>query len=420
MNDHPALEAAARFGVRLGLDRMRAFLATLADPQLRSPVVHIGGTNGKGSTTTLVTAALVDAGYRVGTTISPHLQQINERIQIDGAPLADDVLDGLLCDVDAARRRWAESVGAPDAPLTYFELATASAFVAFARAHVGVSVVEVGLGGRLDATNVVEPSACAIVTVGMDHEAELGSTFGAIAGEKAGILKPGVPGVLGPMPEEAQRAIEAVATSVGAPLWVPGRHLRRAARSDGAWDLATPAGQLSGVRLRLAGAHQGGNALVALGLLHHMRAAGLSIPDDAILSGFARAFIGGRVEELAPGLVVDGAHNAEGAAALAAWLARRERPRRRLLLWGMGEDREPEAILPVLLPHVDAVITTHGRHPKARPSGELAARIAPWVPGVRDGGPIEVALAAARADADEVIVSGSLYLVGAVRDLVGR
>lgn len=416
MNDHPALEAAARFGVRLGLDRMRAFLATLGDPHLCAPVVHIGGTNGKGSTTTLVTAALVDAGYRVGTTISPHLQQINERIQIDGVPLADDALDALICDVDAARRRWATS----DAPLTYFELATASAFVAFARAHVGVSVVEVGLGGRLDATNVVEPSACGIVTVGLDHEAELGSTFGAIATEKAGILKPGVPGVLGAMPEEAQRAIEAVAASVGAPLWVPGRHLRRAARSDGGWDLATPAGQLSGVRLRLVGAHQGGNALVALGLLHHMREAGLSIPDEAILSGFARAFIGGRVEELAPGLVVDGAHNAEGAAALAAWLARRARPRRRLLLWGMGEDREPEAILPVLLPHVDGVVTTHGRHPKARPSGELAARLASWVPGVRDGGPIESALTAARAEADEVVVSGSLYLVGAVRDLVGR
>jgi dihydrofolate synthase/folylpolyglutamate synthase len=415
---HPVLEAAARHGVRLGSERMASFLLALGEPHRAWPAVHIGGTNGKGSTTTMVTAALVDAGFRVGTTISPHLQAVNERIQIDGVAVADAVLAGLIEDVDRQRWDWAAASGSRDNPLTYFELITAAAFLHFQRERVDIAVVEVGMGGRLDATNVVEPLATAITTVGLDHQAELGPTVEAIAAEKAGILKRGVPAVHGAMPEGAAAVIARTATAVGAPLWRPGAHLRRELRA-GAWNLSTPAGALTGVRLGMPGAHQGGNAVVALALLHHLRVAGLPIPDDAIRSGLERARIAGRLERIAPDLLVDGAHNEEGARALAAFLAGERRPRRRILLFGMGDERDPAAILSPLLPHVDEVVCTRCAHPKAREPEALAHAVSAMHPVVSIAGAVEEALPEARADADEVVVAGSLYLVGAVRDLVG-
>jgi dihydrofolate synthase/folylpolyglutamate synthase len=169
----------------------------------------------------------------------------------------------------------------------------------------------------------------------------------------------------------------------------------------------------------MPGAHQGGNAVVALALLHHLRVAGLPIPDDAIRSGLERARIAGRLERIAPDLLVDGAHNEEGARALAAFLAGERRPRRRILLFGMGDERDPAAILSPLLPHVDEVVCTRCAHPKAREPEALAHAVSAMHPVVSIAGAVEEALPEARADADEVVVAGSLYLVGAVRDLVG-
>lgn len=418
MISHPVLEAAARHGVRLGADRMRDFLLAVGEPQRAWPAVHVGGTNGKGSTTTLVTAALVDAGYRVGTTISPHLQAVNERIQIGGAAVSDLVLAGLIEEVDRLRWQWAHSSGVRDNPLTYFELVTAAAFLHFQRERVDIAAVEVGMGGRLDATNVVEPLVTAVTTVGLDHQAELGPTVEAIAAEKAGIMKRGVPAIHGTMPAGAAEVLARTAAAVGAPLWRPGAHLRREWRA-GAWNLSTPAGTMERVSLALAGAHQGGNAVVALAVLHRLREAGLPVPDEAIRSGFARAVIRGRLERLAPDVLADGAHNEEGARALAAHLTTLPRPRRRLLLFGLGEERDPATVLGPLVPHVDEVVCTRCNHPKAQSPEALGDLVRHLHPVISVSGSIEEALPEARSDADEVVVAGSLYLVGAVRDLLG-
>lgn len=416
MISHPVLEQLAGQGVRLGLERIASFLHAIGEPHRGYPVVHVAGTNGKGSVCTLVTAALVEAGYRVGTTISPHIEQLNERIQIDGQPIDDAALiDGIEA-VDRARWAWARSIGLEGIPLTYFEFMIATAFWTFARRQIDVAVVEVGMGGRLDATNVVQPLVCAVPHIGMDHVPELGTTLPEIAGEKAGIFKRGASVVLGGMPPEARQVFEDRARILGMDLWKPGSHMRREARR-GAWTLATPGGAMQDVVVGLQGQHQGNNALVALGVLHQLREHGFLLPDAAIRAGFAHAFIPVRLEELLPGLIADGAHNPDGARVLATWLAERPRPESRILLFGMGHDRDPMQVIGPLVPHVDEVVTTRCRHPKARDPMELALALQDLDVVLSAGGPIEETLPEVYAEAEEVVVTGSLFVAGAARSI---
>jgi dihydrofolate synthase/folylpolyglutamate synthase len=418
VKSHPVLDQLANAGVRLGIERIGSFLLELGEPHRAAPVLHVAGTNGKGSVCAFLTAALVAAGYRVGTTISPHLEDINERVLIDGLPVDDATLSEAIESVDRARWDWARKAGITGIPLTYFEFMIAVAFWVFARRRVAVMVVEVGMGGRLDATNVVAPAVCAIPQIGLDHQSELGATVALIAAEKAGILKRGVPAVIGALPPEAREVFEATAQRLGVVLWKPGSHLRKEQRRDGRWSFATPAGGLSDVVLGLQGVHQGGNALVAFGALVQLRQQGFLIPDEAIRRGFAQAYIGGRLETLAPDLLVDGAHNEDGARALAAHLQARPRKSPRILLFGMGEGRDAAAVLRPLLPHVDEVATTAGPHPKARDPMELASVLAELDVVLSAAGPIAEALPEVYAEAGETIVAGSLYLVGAVKTLV--
>ena len=417
MISHPLLDQLGQTGIRLGLERIRSFLTAVGEPHRAFPVVHVAGTNGKGSVCAMVTTALVRAGYRVGTTISPHVEEVNERVQIDGVPVDDATLTEVLEAVDRARWEWARAVGVEGVPLTYFEFVTAAAFLCFARRRVDVAVVEVGMGGRLDATNVVQPVVCAVPSIGLDHVADLGGTLAEIAGEKAGILKRGAPAVIGPLAPEARAVFEQRARALGVDLWMPGRDLRRERRRDG-WNLATPDGGLADVRVGLQGPHQGANALVALGVLHQLRRQGFVVPDEAIRAGLAEAFIPVRLERPAPGLLVDGAHNVDGARALAAWLAEQPRPRSRILLFGAGVDREPLHLVEPLLPYVDEVVTTRCSHPKARDPMELAMALRDLDVTLSAGGSIEEALPEVYVEADETVVAGSLFVAGAARALV--
>lgn len=416
MISHPLLDQLGQTGVRLGLDRIRSFLTAIGEPHRSVPVVHVAGTNGKGSVCAMVTSALVRAGYRVGTTISPHVEEVNERIQIDGVPVDDATLTEVFEAVDRARWEWARSAGVEGVPLTYFEFVVAAAFLCFARQQVDVAVVEVGMGGRLDATNVVHPIVCAVPSVGLDHVSDLGDSLAVIAGEKAGILERGAPVVIGPMQPEARRVFEQRARALGIELWAPGPQLRREQRGE-LWNLSTPDGSLSGVRLGLEGTHQGANALVALGVLHQLRRQGFLVPDDAIRQGLAEAFVRVRLECPLPGLVVDGAHNPDGARALAAWLAQRPRPGTRILLFGCGLDRDPLPLVEPLLPHVDEVVTTRCQHPKAREPMELALALRDLDVTLSAGGSIEETLPEVYVEADETIVAGSLFVAGAARAL---
>jgi dihydrofolate synthase / folylpolyglutamate synthase len=414
---HPVLDQLTSHGVKLGLDRVKSFLAYLGEPHRAVPIVHVAGTNGKGSVCTYVTAALVQAGYRVGTNLSPHLEAVNERIRFDGVPVDDARLIDAIEALDRERMDWAHAVGIEEVPLTYFEFLTVLAFRMFADAPVDVAVIEVGMGGRLDATNVVEPVVCAIPTIGLDHIAELGDTLALIAGEKAGILKRGVPVVIGPLPAEAREVIEARAKQLGSVVWKPGPEMTRESRKSG-WQFRTPGGSVADVKLGMEGLHQGVNGLVAVGVLHQLRKRGFHVPDEAIKAGLEAAKLPGRLEWLAPRLVVDGAHNEDGANALAAWLATRPKPKNRILLLGMGLERDAMKLVAPLLKHFDEVVTTKCAHYKARESYALAAALEGIDVPLADGGPVEQALPEVYAEADEVVVAGSLYLVGAVRSLV--
>ncbi len=417
MQRHPVLDHAAMFGVRLGLDRMRQFLGLLGEPHLAAPAVHVAGTNGKGSVCAMVTASLVRAGYRVGTTMSPHVEALNERVSIDGEPVDDGELGEALDRVARARDEFAASTGADDSVLTYFELVTAAAFHVFARRRVDVQVVEVGLGGRLDATNVVSPVCTAVVSLGLDHTAQLGPDIPSIAGEKAGILKSGVPVVVGPLPADGRAVVDAVAERLGAPLWGPPA-LRGETRPDGTVLLGTPDGSLGPLRLGLRGPHQSGNAMVALGVVHQLRRHGFAIDDEAVTAGLREAHVPARLERPAPGLLIDGAHNPDAAVQLARFLEQETEPGGRTLLLGMGRERDPRLFVEPLAPFVDAIVTTQGRHPRARDPESLAHAIAGLHPSITVGGPIEDALPDVVARATLTVVTGSLYVAGAARALV--
>ena len=418
MITHPVLTQLAMYGVKLGLGRMETFLRTLGEPHLAYPVVHIAGTNGKGSVAAMVTSALIEGGYHVGTMLSPHVEALNERIQIDGTPIDDSSLDQLIGEIDRARTDWVQATSGNESLLTYFEFVTAAGFLHFARRQVNVAVIEVGLGGRLDATNVVKPLVCAITSIGIDHTEQLGEDPADIAREKAGIVKPRVPLVIGPTSEVVREVLARQARMRHAPMWKPGSDLRREQRRD-RWSFSTPVGTVSDVKLGLRGDHQAANATVALGVLHMLRKQGFLLTDDHIRRGFAKAFLPGRLEVPLPRLVLDGAHNIDGVTALAQWLKKyRPKPNLRILIWGMGRQRDPMKIIAPLLPLVDEVVTTRCGHPKAWDPVELALHMAELEITISAGGDIEETLPEVYREADETIVAGSLFLAGAARVVV--
>jgi dihydrofolate synthase/folylpolyglutamate synthase len=395
------LFAARRAGIVLGLDRVERVLERLGNPERRlGAVVHVAGTNGKGSTVAMVAAVARAAGARVATYTSPHLSSLTERITVDGARITETEL------VAAAEQVWAAGGDA----LTFFEQITAIGFVHLAASAPAVTVLEVGLGGRLDATNVAHAPIAVVTGVAMDHMELLGPTLDAIAAEKAGIFKAGQAAIVG---------------ASGEPAAVP--TLIDAARAAGVASLtAIDAARVAAVPpLGLGGAHQRANAAAALAAVDALEDAG-ALAADATLRAAALAATThpGRFEivDERPRLVLDGAHNPHGARALAGAMA--ELPRPRVLVLGVSGDKDVAAIAGALVPAADAVIATAYRQPRALAPGALAAL-------VRTAGGTDVAtapdviagLAAARARAGasgSIVVAGSLFLVGEARvHLVG-
>ena len=422
MTEHPVLAALARFGIRMGLDRMQDFLSFLGSPHRSVPVIHVAGTNGKGSTVRILGSVLRAAGYRVGEYTSPHLQHINERIQINGEPLSDEALTALLDEIGTARQEWAIELD-EDVPaervLTYFEMMTAAAFVAFSRAELDVLVVEVGLGGRLDATNVVDPMITVITSIGIDHTAQLGPDLSSIAAEKAGIIKPGVPVVVGNIPPEAARVVRAIAHERGALLVRAEEDFMVQSGRDGTFSW-THCGRVEhGLAIGISGDHQVLNAGVALTVLA-MLGDRFPMPEWAsVLRGLATVEHPGRLERLADDLLVDCAHNVAGAATLAEYLRAMPRECPRVLLLGASEDKDARSMMGPLAGQVDRVLTTHCAHPRATPAGDLAQKLVDVRVPVLPAGPIEQALPMARQSGALVVVAGSVFLAGAVRELVG-
>lgn len=428
MKTHPILDPLAMAGVKMGIERMRSFLASIGDPQDAYPVVHVAGTNGKGSVCRMVGAILAAQGYKVGITTSPHLQHINERIRVSRGPgpataISDVALDALLIRIRNARDVWAleaeglrGELGPTGMPLTWFEFSIAAAFQHFADEHVDIAVVEVGMGGRLDATNAVKPLATAVVTIGLDHTDHLGLDHASIAAEKAGIIKRGVPVVIGPIPKTALSVVRAQARDRDARILEWGQDFAGWGTA-GDVHLRTSKTERSGLTVGLNGDHQIVNAAVACQLVDLLD--GFPVSEEAVRTGLSAARNRGRLEWLASDLLVDGAHNPDGATTLAQYLAGLPHDRRRTLLLGGGTDKDIRSVAVALAPHVDRVLTTAGSHTNARSPWAVAKELEGINIPVHPAGSLAEALPNARNGTDLVIVAGSLYLIGDVREQLG-
>jgi dihydrofolate synthase/folylpolyglutamate synthase len=388
---------------KLGLDRMRALLERLGHPERRGRFVHVAGTNGKGSTCALIEGALRAAGHRTGLFTSPHLIEPTERIRIAGRPVSPADFAAAFDQVHAAALRLLAERRLDHHP-SYFETVTAMGFLLFAEAETGYTVLEVGLGGRLDATNVVHPALCAITRIDYDHQQFLGDTIEQIAAEKAGILKPGVPAVFGPQRPEADAVLTACARGLRIePVRAAEQNVEILSESSGGTLL-----RVSGLEVfcPLAGRHQVENAATAVAALRQ-----LGIPGEAIAEGFRAARWPGRLQRVcrSPEILVDGAHNVNGAEALAAHLRRFYAGRRITLVYGSMRDKPVAAIGRILFPLAETVILTAPDTDRALSPEELT-RLAPES-RLLQAPNLDAAWELIR-DPDLVVITGSLFLAG--------
>jgi dihydrofolate synthase/folylpolyglutamate synthase len=385
------------------LDRMHELLRRLGNPHQKYPTIHVAGTKGKGSTAAMTAAILTAAGHRTGLYTSPHLDRLEERIVIDGDCCLPDQLVSLVdrlrpivAALDALPLHGDGSASPLSAP-TWFEITTAMALLHFAAEGVDIAVIEVGLGGRLDSTNAIQPLVSIITSISFDHMKQLGSTLAAIAREKAGIIKPGVPVVSGVMDSEAWASIDEVRCQNNSPLiqlgsdfdfrYHPPRDLDHTA-SAGEMDFFLPAGsdtaRYENLRLSLIGRHQAANAAVSLAAIEQLRQAGWRIPESAIRQGLTEIRWPARVEivQRKPTVVLDAAHNAASVASLLQTLDESFSPSApRLLIFATTQDKQVREMLEQLLPRFDHVLLTrYTTNPRSVPVEELASLAAAMSP----------------------------------------
>jgi len=415
--------------------RMRALLALLGDPQRAYGVTHIAGTKGKGSTAALLAAILRAADIPTGLYTQPDLHTFRERIQLDGRIISEEEVTRLVPAVRAATEALDPALGS----LITYDVATALAFLAFREAGMRHAVIEVGLGGRLDATNVVEPMATAITSISYDHMEVLGHTLAEIAREKAGIIKPGVPILTSARAPETLEVIARIANERDAPLLRIGpegatdcdyTYTVGAASSEGqTFGVRGPYGAYADLALGLLGEHQIENATLAVALAETLRDAGLSITETAIRHGLGEARWPARLQVVgrAPWIVVDSAHNADSFARMLAALRRHFTFERLILVIGVLADKDlPGIATAIAQGDVDLAIATTVTSPRAQPATVIAEALQKAAPGLATR--VYAGSAAALAEAlreagpqDLICVTGSVYFAGeALRWLAGR
>ena len=407
-----------KHGIKLGLETMRTLLSRLGNPERRFRSLHIGGTNGKGSTAAMTAAMLQAAGYRVGLYTSPHLVDFRERIRVNQIMIAEAQVAELT-----QRLR---TIVPSDLTPTFFELTTAMAFLHFAESGVDVAVLEVGLGGRFDATNVVAPEACAITTIALDHQEYLGTTEEAIGFEKAGIIKPGVPVVVGRIDGPPWDLIRKTAMDRGAPLTRLGVDFHTAGTGPEEFSYRGRSRQLNGLTCALAGRHQLDNAACAVALLEAAEGRGISVNEAAVRQGLQSVPWEGRLEvlERGPVLLLDGAHNPAAAHVLAEYLTDwcASRPESRVILvLGMMRDKDHARFVEPFYRLVSEVVLTQADMARSASVQELRETVGSRFPQchVAPAAADALALAKARVTAHDLIcVTGSLMLVGEVKALV--
>ena len=416
----PTQASAAKFN----LENISVLLERLGRPDRAFPSVHIAGTNGKGSTAAFVESILREAGFRTGLNTSPHLERINERIRIGG----QEISDGLFAEIFTRVHRVIEELlaeGKLRAHPTYFECVTALAFEAFARERVEFAVIEVGLGGRLDATNVIDPVVCVLTRIDFDHENFLGHSLPEIATEKAGILKQGVPVVSAPQLPEARDVLRVRAAELHCSLTETEGVFRidKLSTEDGC-TRALVTEVTTGAQFRLApqlpGHFQSQNALNAVAVARVLQSRDFKIADESIERGIAAAVWPGRLEKLnsRPDIYLDGAHNPGAARELARFLEENLAGRRVILVFGAMRDKAVDEVTGSIFPHAAEVIFTQPSSPRSVSAvrlAEIAGHHAEHFTVIRDAEEaLETALAKAGPD-DAIFVTGSLYLVGQLR-----
>ena len=404
-----------RHGIKLGLESITTALEALDNPHSRYEVIHVGGTNGKGSTSAILAEILQSTGLKVGLYTSPHLVHFSERIRVNRRLISEPEV------IDLTRRLRA----AVPTPLTFFEFTTAMAFQYFADEQVDVAVVEVGMGGRFDATNVVTPLGVVITSIAHDHEQYLGQTIAEIAFEKAGIIKPRVPVILGQMSMEATRTLCEVATDRDASCDRLGEEFHVVEESDGRFRYEGLDTKYSHLSCSLVGDHQKRNAGCALALLERIGLKRFGVRESTVRSALSHVNWEGRAEILEdkPHLVVDGAHNPAAAEALLAVLKPmvKKNDSQLIVVLGMMRDKSHEKFLKVLSPLLRHLILTEVDVPRSATIEELKKHVPEGLCELHESAHAAQALAKAKALAnpdDVICVTGSLFLAGEVRHLI--
>lgn len=398
------LDSLIVHGIKLGLENVSRLLDALGNPHRRFVSVHVAGTNGKGSVVAQLDAMLCAAGYRTGRYTSPHLVRINERLMVNRKPIADDELDAGIERLKAI----AEPMSPPP---TYFEFLTALAFQWLAEQRVDIALVEVGMGGRFDATNVLSPAATAVTSIALEHTRYLGNTIEAIAFEKAGILKPGCPVVLGDLDDAARAVILTRAEALGAPAACCGDDFRYSTK-QGRFSYDGAALELRDVLLALPGRFQGANAAVAVALAESLRGEFNRLDASAVTLGLRSARWPCRLERVLdqPPVIIDVAHNPAGARVLADEL------RQAVVVLAVAEDKAADAIVEILAPVARPLILTQFPGDRAMPLARLitAAGAHPheYRSTLEDAIDLGLSLADAR---NPLVITGSFHTAGLAR-----
>jgi dihydrofolate synthase/folylpolyglutamate synthase len=398
-----------KFGIKFGLSSTLNLLARLGLSYQEGRYIHIAGTNGKGSVAAMLSAILSRAGYPVGLFTSPHLVSFSERYRLKDQEVPADRLLTLINEVRAA---------VDDAePPTFFEFATAMAFLYFLQEGAAPIILETGMGGRLDATNIVQPLVAVITNISRDHQEHLGKGLLAIAGEKAGIIKPGAPLVTMARQKQVLKLFHSRCQELGAPLYQGDVDFKSRGKSHGAFDYFGLEQHITGLTLNLKGRHQYGNAAVALAVAELLSREGFSVSETAIREGLKEARWPGRLEQLPqdPRIWLDGAHNPAAALILAQNLKLARANGRLILVMGVMADKDVDTILARLLPLAQTVIFTQPQYFRAATTRDLARRAQPYGLEIMQVPQVAAAVRQAQSLAgpkDRIVVTGSLYTVG--------
>jgi dihydrofolate synthase/folylpolyglutamate synthase len=410
-----------RLGMKFGLENIARLCEALGDPQQHFRSILIAGTNGKGSVTAMTDAALRASGYRSARYTSPHLVHVEERFTIDGTDVSPAALREVASEIGTVVQQLVGRGGLEALP-TFFECTTAIAFELFRRAKVEVAVLEVGLGGRLDATNIVTPIAAAITSIDFDHQAQLGTSLDSIAFEKAGIIKPGMPVVCGRLPAEAEEVVADVCDARGARL-VRADDVVTLEPRDEEVTITSGRQRLEGVRLALPGTHQRDNAKVAVALLDELAAVGFPVSATGVRSGLEQVRWPARLERFSwrgAEILLDAAHNPAGARALASYL-RETGWTGVTLVFGAMRDKDVTGMLGPILPSAAHVICTTAPNPRALQARELVPLVrglAPRSVSVEAVDDPAAALARAQGLGGPIVAAGSIFLIGPLRDIL--